>query len=490
MDISPLSPPADAAGRKILVTPQTRRVPEFVRQLNEWQFLERTLHRLLCAWGRHHGEIEDKAALHRHVWDQAEVVRRLRERIAQFPGGKPDAPVHPAFAALANAVLLAPGFQDVLDAIYHHLLCALVRAYIEHVQKVNPIHDAPTVALLHEINTIKEQQYGWYREYRRRHPHIPDAAYAAAVRGHIESLQSFRAPMPAFEGTGAPLCGVGTDFRLPSVGGRPAGWRPRYDLMPYLSADFTESIDARRLFWAYGYLLEINLPDAQLQWLYDGHHMPWDWHHDVSRHLWDESRHGLSGYSRLRDWGIPVPDLGLPAYGNGGLLRHAEDTPLAERIVDPFLDEPCCDLFAPAEPLTPAALYEAVFFIGMVAENGHFIVKNESYDDFREAGDLESAEMMLFDIIDETTHVQYAHRWLPELARQAGIDNGDYRARAARIRAEAQARENARSAEACQLPRTPGFGPWDHYQKLLARIRQAAPLRADFQPPRRSPKPM
>ncbi len=483
-------PPVEVAERKLLVTAQTRRVPEFVRQLNEWQYLERTLHRVLCAWGRHHREIEDKAALHRHVWDQSEVIRRLRERISQFPGGKPDAPVHPAFAALANCVLLAPDFQDALDAIYLHLPGALVRAYVGHVQKVDPVHDAPTVAMLHEINTIKEQHHGWYREYRKRHPHTKDAAYLAALHRHFAALQDFLAPMPPWEGAGATLCGVGTDFRLPCVGGRPDGWRPKCDLMPYLSADFSTSVEARRLFWAYGYLLEINLPDAQLQWLYDGHYMPWAWHQDVSRHLWDESRHGLSGYSRLADWGIGIADIGLPSYGQSKLLRHAANTPLAERIVDPFLDDAHGDLFAPAEPLTPQALYEAVFFIGMVAENGHFIVKNESYDDFREAGDLESAEMMLFDIIDETTHVQYAHRWLPVLAEHAGVDNGDYRARAVRIRAEKQVEADAQAAEASALPREAGFGPWDHYQELLAKVRRAAPLDTNFHPAQRSPKPM
>jgi hypothetical protein len=173
--------------RKVLVCATTRRIPEFVRQLNEWQYLERGLHRLMAAWGRNHQEIDDKAALHRHVWDQAEIIRRLRDRIEQFPGGKPDSPVHPAFERLANTALLAPSFQDAVDAIYHHLLRTLVRAYAEHVQNAHPIHDAPTIALLHEINTIKEQHYFWYRDYRRRYPHTTDAAYQEALQRSLQN---------------------------------------------------------------------------------------------------------------------------------------------------------------------------------------------------------------------------------------------------------------------------------------------------------------
>lgn len=472
--------------RKVLVSATTRHVPELVRQLNEWQYLERTLHRLLAAWGRHHREIDDKAALHRHVWDQAEVIRRLRDRVEQFPGGKPDAAVHPGFEELANTALLAPTFEDALDAIYHHLLRAMVRAYAEHVQTAHPIHDAPTIALLHEINTIKEQHYFWYRDYRRRHPHATTSAYKEALEKGIAGLKGFRQPMPSFQGKGADLCGLSVDFALPRSSGRPADWRSRYDIMPYLSADFSTSVEARRLFWAIGYLWEINLPDDQLKWLYYGHRMPWAWHHDISRHLWDESRHGLSGYCRLRDWGIFLSDVGLPAYESR--RSFPEGMPLSERMLNPFVEG--VDLLAPGAPMSPQDLYEAVFFIGMVAESGHFTVKNEAYDDFRKGEDFESAEMMLFDIIDETKHVQYAHQWLPLLAEQAGLDNKGYRERATKIRAEKQQEELRMIGEAGQLPRTPDFAPWNHYQHLLETIRQAAPLNAEFKPELRSPKPM
>jgi hypothetical protein len=143
------------------------------------------------------------------------------------------------------------------------------------------------------------------------------------------------------------------------------------------------------------------------------------------------------------------------------------------------------------DPMTPAELYEAVFFICMIAEQGHFTVKNEAYDDFKGGEDLESAEMMLFDIIDETTHVQYGHKWLPELARHAGLDNTGYRERAAAVRNEYQVAEKS-GTERCLrlLPRKAGFAPWDHYQNLLQRIRACTPLTNAATCPNRSPKPM
>ena len=477
--------------RKTLVSVGTRNIPELVRQLNEWQYVERTLHRVMAAWGRHHAELEDKAALHRHVWDQAEIIRRLRDRIEQFPGGKPDAHVHPGFQKMADIALFAPTFQDALDAVYHILLRALVRAYADHVQGASPIHDAPTIALLHEINTIKEQHYFWYRDYRRRIPHAMDIGYQTKLEQEISSLNGFCNAMPTFIGQGAPLCGLKTPFFLPKSSARPKDWRSKYDIMPYLSADFREDVEARRLFWAIGYLMEINLPDDQLKWLYYGDQMPWAWHHDVSRHLWDESRHGLSGHSRLREWGVSVSDVGLPSYDGCCRKIFHESTPVTERVSDPWLADELCDFLAPGSPMSAQDLYNEIFYIGMVAESGHFAVKNEAYADFREGRDFESAEMMLFDIIDETTHVQYAHRWLPELAKLAGFDHAGYRERAARIRADMQKSEirfaeNARSL----LPRSPQFEPWVHYRNLLARIRQSIPFNPELKASLRSYKPM
>lgn len=66
--------------------------------------------------------------------------------------------------------------------------------------------------------------------------------------------------------------------------------------------------------------------------------------------------------------------------------------------------------------------------------------------------------MMLFDIIDETTHVQYAHKWLPLLAEKAEIDNADYKVRAAQIRREAQQNHEVNLRAWADLPRDVAVG--------------------------------
>lgn len=451
--MSTVETPAVPALRAPQVNRNTRIKPPIVDQLNDWQYIERSLHRLLAGWGRHFGSWEGKSACHRHVWEQAEIVRRLRERIAEFPGGKPDAPVSARLEHLANTTLLAPSFEDALNGIYLLLTKALAASYVAYVQNAHPIHDAPTVRLLHDITGAREQEWLWYRQWRRDHPHQTDPAYQSDVRQALADCGNLMRPLPV-EGQPAAPCGLRASFHPPRSSGRPQGYEPKHNFMPFVRADFAASVDTRRLFWAYAYMLEKNLPDDQLLWLWYGTDMPWDFHHDISRHLWDESRHGDSGLSRLMDFGISLEEIGFPDYSREQL-----------------------DLSIPADPLDLKALYEAVFFIGMVAESGHFEVKNESFTDFKNGNDLESAEMMLFDIIDETAHVQYAHKWLPVLAEKAGLDNSGYKERAVkerqRLGSEVLAGLEKEKEFVTNGKQTPDYA---FYQDCLRRIRAAAPL--------------
>ncbi|MFZ4507947.1 MAG: hypothetical protein ACOYON_09660 [Fimbriimonas sp.] len=461
------------AVRELQISPTTGKKPKVVQQLAEWEYLETSLFRILAGWGRWHEAWADKVAVSRHVWEQSEIVRRLRERLVQFPGTHTNlaAPVHASLEALANTVLLAPKFEDAIDGSYQILNDYLVRSYLAYAEAAHPVHDAPTVAILQEILRIKNDHRLWLRERRRSRPHSVSASYREAIERAIAVLVSG-------PGDAQPV-GVRTPFRLPLNAFHPEKPTPTPNFMPYIEADFETSIEARRLFWCYGYMLEMNLAEDQLRWIWDAHAMPFEFHQDLARHMWDESRHGDSGMSRLLDFGIDLGQIGFPHYSK------RTDGEAAGEWLQPE-ERARIDAFAP--PMTAKDLYESVYFIGMVAETGHFVVKHEAYADFRDGGDFESAEMMLFDIIDETSHVQYAHRWLPELARRAGIDE-DFRARGL------VQRDELRDAMGVKLEglnpvrdsSDPGFV---FYQELLDTMRKKHPLtNADSCPPR-TRKPM
>ncbi len=443
--------------KAVQVDAATRTKPKNLFRLYDWEYLEKSLHRMLAGWGRNFCEWDDKTAVHRHVWQTSECVKRLRKRIGEFPGGNLDVPVSARLEALANAVLLAPTFEDALDGIYQEFAGALVHSYLMYIRSAHPIHDAPTIAILQEILTIKEEERLWFRSYRRRNPHAADEAYQRHIQTKLSELGNLLEPVPVdpAQKKAAPV-GVNTSFRLIKKAGIPAGSEKKHDIFPYLQTEFTRNAEARRLFWCYGYMLERNLADDQLSWIYNAHYLPWEFHEDISRHMWDESRHGDSGYSRLLDFGISIQEIGYGSYEDQTALSASDFQ----------------------EPLSPQELYEKVFTIGMVAETGHFGVKREAYEDFKEGGDFESAEMMLFDIVDESTHVQYAHRWLPVIAEAGGFDSGDYRKRGAIIREERQG-ELLKKVAVYQKElvfdeeKNPDYA---FYQKLLRTMRGKKPL--------------
>jgi hypothetical protein len=483
MDTSAVVPPMPAW--ELQVDADSGSKPRTVARLQDWEYLERATMRLIAGWGRYIAAWDDKVAVHRHIWEQAECVRRLRERLTQFPGSvhNLDQPVSQRLETLANTVLLAPSHPDAVDGIYQLLSGALIASYLNYIQRAHPIHDAPTVAALHEIVGVKEQQRLWLREHRRRYPHSTSAPYRAAIEEALAGCGDLLRPLGR-DGSAAAPAGVRTDFRLPARPAYPPYSQPDVAIMPVLAAHFTHSVEARRLFWAVGYMREMNLAMDQLRWIYDSHAMPWEFQQDIARHLWDESRHGDSGHSRLLDFGITLDEISFTPYDDPA--AHAALPPAA-----PQYDEPGAIPAAGwAEPFSPKELYETVFNIGMIAETGHFQVKREAYEDFKAGGDLESAEMMLFDIIDESTHVQYAHRWLPLLAERAGVDNSDYRERAAIIRQQRQDEHLARVAAYAAAPPAADDPNRALYERLIARMRARHPLTNAATCPPRSPLPM
>lgn len=474
-------PPA----RLVEVAPDSGRKPRSAQRLRDWEYLERQTHRIICGWGRYFHEWPDIVAVHRQVWEAAECVRRLRDRLAQFPGGEAnlDQPVSRHLEDLVNAVLDAPTHDDAIDGVFGLLGRAMTLSYATYAAGAHPVHDAPTVELITEVMTIREGFRLWLRDYRRRRPHDADPAYAQRVTAALADCGDLLLPLEPTPDDPAQPVGVRTSFRQPRFAAKPVGAEPGPDFMKYVDRDFTTHVEARRLFWAYGYMREINLAMDQLMWLWHTPYMPWAFHHDISRHLWDESRHGDSGYSRLLDFGITLEQISMGSYTRGETWGGAARPPLRPHAAAevPGAHPASGEM----EPMKPAEMYERVYHIGMIAETGHFPVKREAYDDFKAGGDLESAEMMLFDIIDEQTHVQYAHRWLPVLAEHAGIDNDGYKERAAQDRKACNQAKAEVMQQAQSLPDDPADPAFVKYTELIEKMRAVIPLsNADDRKPR------
>src|SRR5947207_2053389 len=128
-----------------------RIVPVVYVLLSNWCYVEYSILRIIAGWGRCAEDWQDKLAVCYHVWLQAEIVNRLRNRLDMFPGGKADQPVHGVFETLCNTVLLAPSWKDAMAGVHTKLNAALVDAIREYLGTSHKVHDRPTHDLLREI---------------------------------------------------------------------------------------------------------------------------------------------------------------------------------------------------------------------------------------------------------------------------------------------------------------------------------------------------
>lgn len=80
-----------------------------------------------------------------------------------------------------------------------------------------------------------------------------------------------------------------------------------------------------------------------------------------------------------------------------------------------------------------------------VIEADSFAYKRETYREHVEHGDDESAQAVLFDIADETLHVRWGAKWVPELMKVEG-----YEGSVDELVAECRAHTTANSASPLQ----------------------------------------
>jgi len=469
-----------------------RIVPDAFVLLSNWRYIEYSILRMIAGWGRCAGDWEDKLAVCYHTWLQAQIVDRFRKRLDMYPGGKPDAPVNAVFERVCNAILLAPSWQDAMAGVHGLLNPMLVKTYTDYIASSHPVHDRPTHELLRETLGLKRQQAEWYESFRQRHPHFIDGAYKKRIEAELTALGgNLGRVIEVHGGEVARSCGSAVDFRMPVTPGRVKNWDKAPNVIPFLEMDWNHSIEARRLFFMIGYCWEMGVAEQQLRWIYSADFMPFDFIHNESRHMWDESRHGNSGYTRLRDFGLDFEHFGYSSYGASG------DGMLA--------------------PMTPKEVYEAFYGVTQIAETGYFATKRYCFEDFATHGDDASAEMMQYDIIDETSHVEYGRIWLEEIASRAGVSE-DYRERGSRERAMAQQKSDERVAMMRRIragynpdpaetaPKhggecvNPGSVPaaeelrseksFAHYQWLLTELRGQLPLKNTADAPARPNLPM
>ena len=137
-----------------------------------------------------------------------------------------------------------------------------------------------------------------------------------------------------------------------------------------------------------GYATEMQAAETLATCLWEVEGMEWEFYYDIARHCWDEVRHSQLGCRRLEQLGYHISDF-----------PHSVSAYAWRQLYDPVIR------------------YCALTY---VIEAGSFKLKHQSYQHYLERNDLESAQAIMYDIIDETMHVRWGVKWVPPLMKHYG----------------------------------------------------------------------
>lgn len=342
------------------------------------------------------GEPELKYLLCQHVWESSGHARFLRERGRELSGFGSGETVRASVRQLFNEAVLPANAYVALAGFYSVLKPALLAAYQHYLRVTDHLADWPSKKLVEEFILDEERHAREIAAYLKPSAEA-SAADIAAWTTHLSAAvaalggllgETTAMPLPAdFVWQSATrtyshpaTCNRGVYPTCSSVFSYDADETPI--VRPWLVDPKTDARVIRIMVYVW-LMMELDAVDYLATVFYETPEAPFDLHHDLARHLWDESRHSQFGFRQL-------PKLG----------------------VDLMTVEHSLDLYNILIQMPP---HERYAMMTMEFEAGSFPTKALVMDRIRELNDFEADTLLAFDRNDEQNHVRYGHRWLPEI---------------------------------------------------------------------------
>ena len=341
------------------------------------------------------GEPELKYLLCQHVWESASHARFLRERGRELSGFGTGENVRPALRRLFNEAVMPADTYVALAGFYRVLKPALLAAYRHYLAATHHLADWPSRKLVEEF-IMDEERHA--QEILAHLGTADDPAWIAHLGSALMAQGGLLGEAPALPlPAGFTWESEARAYQHPATCNR--GKYPTCSSVFSHDPDETPIVrpwlvdpktDARviRLMVYVWLMMELDAVDYLATVFYDTPEAPFDLHHDLARHLWDESRHSQFGFRQL-------PKLG----------------------VDLMTVEHSLDLYNILIQMPP---HERYAMMTMEFEAGSFPTKALVMDRVRELSDFEADTLLAFDRNDEQNHVRYGHRWLPEIMKLCG----------------------------------------------------------------------
>ncbi|GEM_PF-3452456 len=260
-----------------------------IRFSNYFHLLRELVH-LSCGWLPLVFEFEAKYRLGDHVHDDARAISKVKRRLYELrhPSDYPGSP-GPELSAVLDRLSAAGDPREYLRLAYGDAKPLLARALRIHLENLDPVADEPSLRILRQVLARQER-------------HVEEMAALAELPGEASRIADLgalpielKAPRRELRVL-PPLEEPARDaFIEVTPEGDPFLARELYVNDPELNHVPIEPEEQRHFFHA---LMDAELCAAELMARNSHEHpeMPWDFHVDMARQVWDEVRH-----ARLHD---------------------------------------------------------------------------------------------------------------------------------------------------------------------------------------------
>lgn len=342
------------------------------------------------------GEPELKYLVCQHVWESASHGRFLRERGRELTGFGKSESVSPKIWQVFHEAAVAANEDMALAGFYRVLKPYLLASYRHYLETTHHLADWPSRKLVEEFVTDEERHLEEMEPWLKTNDAIQ--AWCGHLRVALALLSRPGDTKPAIEPPDsfqwqheeAPYQHPATCNRAPypicsSVFSEDPKETPI--VRAWLADPKTDPRVIRVMIYVW-LMMELDAVDYLSTVFVETLEAPFDLHHDLARHLWDESRHSHFGFRQL-------PNLGFD-------LKTIEHS---------------LDLYNILVQMPPAERYA---MMTMEFEAGSFPAKAHIMDRVRELNDFEADTLLAFDRNDEQNHVRYGHQWLPVIMKLCG----------------------------------------------------------------------
>ncbi len=386
-------------------------VDENVTRLLRYQWAERRLMAIMAAHLPATPIWEVKGALGLHLWQAAEHVEALRQRVGEMRHPVPslDTPPDPDLDRFFEELIRSRDVVELVAGIYRVTLPALIAAYRHHLATTNVLVDHPTRRPLRFALLELEEAARWGDQalaaLLARDPSAAAAAdcWADHLGAYLAAAQGIAGDAEVVPPTSLPPARSVEPFQADLEPRRDGRFRGTYNFVFPPQDLYPEKglpADERNLALLAKRTLEMDVPELMASVMVERTDLPWEFHREYARQLWDEVRHAMMGSVAFEAKGVDWTEIPLNVGFSLRLNLHA--TALERQTM----------LFGIEQSLMPA-------------ETG----KRYEYEIALDAGDPLSAHFQDYDWADEVLHAQIGRRWL----KREGIGTDEAIRRAAGI---------------------------------------------------------